>query len=119
MLVWIGIGLLGGVGALLRFTLDGVVAERLGAGFPYGTFAVNLSGAFVLGLLAGVALSGDELLLWGTALIGSYTTFSTWMFETHRLGEGSQRAALWLNIALSLLVGVGAAALGRALGGVL
>jgi CrcB protein len=117
MLVWVGVGLLGGVGALLRFTIDGVVAARLGAGFPYGTFVVNVSGAFVLGLLTGVVLSGDQLLLWGTALIGSYTTFSTWMFETHRLGEGRQEAALWLNVALSLAVGLGAAALGRALGG--
>jgi CrcB protein len=119
MLVWVGIGLLGGVGALLRFALDGFVAARLGAGFPFGTFVVNLTGAFILGLFTGISLSGDELLLWGTALIGSYTTFSTWMFETHRLGEGRQRAALWLNIVLSVAIGVGAAELGRALGGVL
>ena len=41
----------------------------------------------MLGLFAGLALHGDALLLAGTALLGSYTTFSTWMFETHRLAE--------------------------------
>lgn len=119
LLVWVGVGLLGGVGALLRFLLDGLVSARLGAGFPYGTLAVNVSGAFVLGVLVGASLRGDSLLLWGTALLGSYTTFSTWMFEAHRLGEGRQRAGLCLNVVVPLAVGLGAVALGRALGGVL
>ncbi len=114
--MWVGVALLGGVGALLRFAVDGFVAERAGGSeFPWGTFAVNISGAFVLGLLAGFALHGDALLLAGTATIGSYTTFSTWIFETHRLGEDGE---LWLalaNIVVGVVVGVSAAALGRAI----
>jgi fluoride exporter len=117
VLVWAAVALLGGAGALLRFGVDGFVAERVGASteFPWGTFAVNISGAFLLGLLAGAALHGDALLLAGTATLGSYTTFSTWMLETHRLGEDGE---LWLgvlNIVLSLAAGVAAAALGRAI----
>ena len=115
VLVWVGVALLGGVGALLRFSVDGMVSERARSEFPWGTFAVNISGAFVLGLIAGTALHGDALLLAGTATIGSYTTFSTWMFETHRLGEDGE---LWLalaNIVVSVVVGVAAAALGRAI----
>jgi CrcB protein len=115
VLVWAGVAALGGVGALLRFGVDGFVAERAGSGseFPWGTFTVNVSGSFVLGLLAGAALRGDALLLAGTALLGSYTTFSTWMFETHRLAEDGELWLALLNIGLSLAAGVGAAELGR------
>jgi CrcB protein len=116
VLVWVCVGLLGGIGALLRFAVDGFVSERVaGSEFPWGTFVVNISGAFVLGVVAGAALEGDALLLAGTATLGSYTTFSTWMLEAHRLGEDGE---LWLglvNIVLSLVVGVSAAALGRAI----
>ena len=116
VLVWAGVALLGGVGALLRFTLDGFVAERAaGSEFPWGTFAVNISGSFVLGVLAGASLHGDALRLAGTATLGSYTTFSTWMLEAHRLGEDGSLALAVLNIVLSLMVGVGAVVLGRAI----
>jgi CrcB protein len=113
VLVWVGVALLGGVGALLRFALDGVVAERAGSEFPWGTFAVNASGSFALGLVAGATLQGDALLLAGTAVLGSYTTFSTWMLEAHRLGEDGELGLALLNVAASLVVGVGAAAFGR------
>ncbi len=114
-LLWVGVAALGGVGALLRFGVDGFVAERAGSSseFPWGTFAVNISGSFVLGLLAGAALHGDALLLAGTAALGSYTTFSTWMLEAHRLGEDGVLWLALLNIVLSLAVGIGAAELGR------
>jgi CrcB protein len=81
-----------------------------------GTLAVNLTGAFVLGVLAAV-LSGPALLVAGTATIGSYTTFSTWMLETHRLGEDGQGRSGALNVLISLGLGFGAAALGRWLAG--
>ncbi|HKR99385.1 MAG TPA: fluoride efflux transporter CrcB [Candidatus Dormibacteraeota bacterium] len=113
VLVWTGVALLGAVGALLRFAVDGFVAERAGGEFPWGTFVVNISGAFVLGLVVGAALHGDALLLAGTAVLGSYTTFSTWVFETHRLAEEGDLALAVANIAVSLIVGVGAAELGR------
>jgi CrcB protein len=115
---WIGVAVLGGVGALGRFLLDRAVSARAAAaGLPVGTLAVNLSGAFLLGLITGLALNGDALVLAGTATLGSYTTFSTWMLETHRLREEAQFAPAALNAVLSLVAGVGAAALGRALGG--
>jgi CrcB protein len=117
VLVWAGVAVLGGCGALLRFALDGAVSERVRVSeFPWGTFAVNLSGAFLLGLLAGLALHGDALLLAGTATLGSYTTFSTWMLEAHRLGEDGSLGLAFLNVALSIVAGVGAAELGRLIG---
>jgi len=115
--LWLGVGVLGGLGALGRFLLDGLVSARAGGRFPVGTLLVNLSGAAVLGLLVGLSLHGEAYLLAGTALIGSYTTFSTWMFEAHRLAEGGLRAMSAANVLLSLLLGLGAAELGRLIGG--
>jgi CrcB protein len=115
-LSWIGVAALGGVGAIARFLLDGAIVRRLGRDLPFGTFAVNLTGSFVLGFVTGVALNADALLLIGTATIGSYTTFSTWMLETHRLRqEGDFREGLG-NIVLSLALGLGGVALGWTLG---
>jgi CrcB protein len=116
VLVWVGVGVLGGLGAIARFLVDGLVSARAGGGFPIGTLAVNVSGAILLGLLAGLAVHGDALLLAGTAVLGSYTTFSTWMLETHRLAEDGQGAAALANVAVSLALGVAAAALGRWIG---
>jgi fluoride exporter len=115
--VWIGVALLGGGGAIARFILDGTIGSRVARGdFPLGTFAVNASGALLLGLLSGAALTGDALILAGTATLGSYTTFSTWMLESQRLAEDAELTGAALNLLLSLAVGVGAAALGHAIG---
>src|SRR3954447_19030038 len=70
MIVWIAVTVLGGAGAVGRLVLDAAVSERAGDAFPWGTLAVNLSGAFALGVLAGADVAGDALLLAGTALLG-------------------------------------------------
>lgn len=112
----VGIALLGGLGALARFALDDAVSgRRLVPGFPLGTLAVNATGAFVLGVLHGAGTSGDALTLAGTAFLGSYTTFSTWMLESQRLGEDGEPLLVWANIAVSLLGGLAAFAIGAAL----
>jgi CrcB protein len=108
-MVWVAVALLGGLGALARFLLDAAVSERVGRELPLGTMAVNISGAFALGVV------GPGHLLAGTALLGSYTTFSTWMLESHRLGEDGRTRALLGNLAVSLALGLAAGALGRAL----
>lgn len=115
-LVWVGVVVLGGFGAVLRFLVDGAVASRAGRTFPYGTLLVNLSGSLGLGLISGLALAPDAALLAGTATVGAYTTFSTWMFETQRLGEDRQVGNLAANVVVSLGLGVAAAALGRLVG---
>jgi CrcB protein len=116
VLLWVGVALLGGAGALARFAVSAAVAQRVPEWFPYGTLAVNLSGSAVLGLLAGLALHGDALTLVGGGLIGSYTTFSTWMLDSERLAAGGRGRALAANLVGSLLLGLAAVALGRALG---
>jgi CrcB protein len=107
------------VGSISRFLLDRAVSTRSSASFPLGTLAVNASGALLLGLLTGLALSGEALVLGGSATLGSYTTFSTWMLETHRLGEDGQFLTGALNVAVSVVVGLGAALLGRTIGAAL
>ena len=113
VLVVLGIAVLGGAGAIGRFLLDGAVAARA---FPWGTLAVNLSGAFVLGVLTGAALSGDALRLLGTGLLGAYTTFSTWALESHRAAEDGRSHTALLNVGVSLALGLLAAWAGRELG---
>ena len=117
--IWIGVMLLGGLGAVARFSLDRAVSRRVARPFPVGTLVVNLTGALLLGFLAGLALSPHLALLAGTGFVGSYTTFSTWMLETQRLGEERQVVSAFANIAVSVALGLAAAWLGQTLGAAL
>lgn len=112
----LGVGVVGGAGAIARFLLDGTIAGRLGRAFPYGTLAVNLLGSFVLGVLVGATLSADAYRVAGTGLIGAFTTFSTWALESHRLGEDGRLRLGVLNFAVSLVLGVSLAWAGRRIG---
>jgi CrcB protein len=116
VLVWAGVVLIGGAGSVLRFLADGVVASAGGRGFPLGSLAVNVSGSMILGLITGLTLGHDQALLAGTAAVGSYTTFSTWMLETQRLAEEREHGRAAVNVIASLVLGVAAAALGRLIG---
>ncbi|HET6551850.1 MAG TPA: fluoride efflux transporter CrcB [Solirubrobacter sp.] len=117
VLAWVGVAVFGAVGALLRFEVSSAITKRHPSRFPYGTFAVNITGAFLLGLLTGAELSGKPLLVFGTGLLGAYTTFSTWMVEAERLAEAREWLHLILYLAGSMLAGLAAAGLGWILGG--
>ena len=112
VLVWVGIGVFGAMGSWLRFSVGGAITARRPSDFPLGTFVVNLTGGFILGFLTGEGVTGDALLVFGTGLMGGYTTFSTWMIETERLGEDGELAAAFMNIAVSMLAGLAVAAAG-------
>jgi CrcB protein len=116
ILIWMAVALIGGAGSIARFLVDGAISSAVGRDFPFGTMVVNISGAVILGLLTGLALGHDEALLAGTAAVGSYTTFSTWMLETQRLAEERQYRKAVANVVISLVLGVAAAAVGRLLG---
>jgi len=120
-LAWVAVAALGGAMAIARFLVDSTVATRLGGSwlgedFPIGTLAVNLSGAVVLGIFAGATLRGSAYTILAGGGVGTYTTFSTWMLESHRAGEGGDARVLWANIALSLVAGLAAVALGHWIG---
>ncbi|AGZ52807.1 fluoride efflux transporter CrcB [Mycobacterium kansasii] len=111
--VWLGVMVIGGIGSVSRFLVDRAVARRTARAFPYGTLVVNISGAALLGFLGGLTLPKDVALLAGTAFVGAYTTFSTWMLETQRLSEDRQLRVALANIAVSVILGLAAALLGQ------
>ena len=113
--LWIALGAV--AGATARYALSGYIARAFSSSFPYGTLVVNLSGSFLLGVVTGLALSAVAALIIGTATIGSYTTFSTWVFETDRLSESGALRAAAVNLVVSIVLGVALAALGRTVGG--
>lgn len=108
----------GAVGAPLRYLTDLFVQSRHDSVLPWGTFAVNVTGSLVVGAIASAVTSHDVpswmLTLVGTGLCGALTTFSTFGFETVRLVEEGSWLAAGLNVAASLIVGLGACALGWA-----
>lgn len=118
-LTWAGVALVGAAGAWARFYVGGLITARRPSAFPFGTFTVNLTGGFLLGLLTGLSVSGDALLVLGTGLLGAYTTFSTWMVEAQRLGEDGAFAAMSLHLLGSMIAGLAATGAGWLLGGAL
>ncbi len=119
-MIVLGVMVAGACGAVLRYTVDHVVQRRAGSDFPLGTLVINVSGSLALGFLTGSALHHGVSATWltvaGTGLIGAYTTFSTFTFDTVRLAEGERWGLSLLNVAVSIVLGLGAAALGLAIG---
>ena len=105
------------VGAPLRYLVDRAVQGRHDSLFPWGTFAVNVVGSFLLGLLAAGTLHtpAPVLAALGTGLCGALTTYSTFGYETVRLLQDRARIFAVLNVGASIVAGLGAAALGAAL----
>lgn len=122
-LVFVALCVAGGIGAALRFVMDGLIRARFHTVFPFGTAFINVSGSFVLGLLSGLVLaallSEDWELVLGTGIMGGYTTFSTASIETMRLVEDREYGQALVNgfgiIVLTVLVGLGGLWLGSVL----
>jgi fluoride exporter len=115
-LVFVGIAVAGGLGAGLRYTLEMLGRRLFGDRLPWGVLAVNLSGAFALGLISAGLLDATGTWVVGTGLLGGYTTFSSVAVATVLLAEeGRTRAAL--GYAIGTFAGsVALAAAGLALG---
>jgi CrcB protein len=105
--------------AAARYLIDTVLTARTDHPFPHGILAINVGGALALGLVAGLALEGEALVIVAGGGIGSFTTFSTWILDSHRLADAGHSHLVWLNLGLSLLAGFAAVAFGNWLGGVL
>ncbi|HEY1854958.1 MAG TPA: fluoride efflux transporter CrcB [Solirubrobacterales bacterium] len=116
---WVAVGLLGGVAAAARFVLDHEISARSRGAFPLGILAVNLLGALAIGVVASSSLEGEAATIVTGGVIGSFTTFSTWILDSHRLAAGGRVELAWLNIGLSVVAGFAAVALGHWLGGAL
>jgi fluoride exporter len=107
----------GAVGAVLRYWATGAVSRRVGGTFPVGTLAVNLAGAFALGLLVGGGEPDSMMTLTLAGLLSGFTTFSTWMLELVGGARAGDRAQARINLGVSVVGGVALAALGYSLTG--
>jgi fluoride exporter len=113
----VAIALAGAIGALARYGLEGLISRRAPGAFPWGTFTVNVSGAFVLGFVFTVMTEQLSVASWvrgavTIGLLGAYTTFSTLSFETYRLLEDGALGIAAANAFGSLAAGLAAVYLG-------
>ena len=113
----VAIAIAGAVGALARYGLEGFVSRRAPGAFPWGTFAVNVSGAFVLGFVFTLMTEQFTVAPWirgavTIGFLGAYTTFSTLSFETYRLAEDGALGLAAANACGSLAAGLTAVYLG-------
>ncbi|MCG2620913.1 fluoride efflux transporter CrcB [Arthrobacter sp. I2-34] len=113
------LALAGGAGAGMRFVVDGFIRSYIHSTLPVATMAINITGSFLLGLLAGAVLRqgipADLRLVLGTGFLGGYTTFSTASVETVRLVQTRHAALALMNALGTLVAAAGAAAAGLAL----
>jgi CrcB protein len=118
-LAWVAFTVAAASGAVVRYLVGGLVADRTEDLFPWGTFVVNVTGSFLSGLLTGLALyhafPATPRVVLVTGFCGAYTTFSTFTFETVRLIEEGAGVEAMRNIGASVLVAVLAAGTGLAL----
>ena len=114
--LWAGVAVLGGLGSVARLLIEQGVRRQLTMTFPIGTVTVNVTGAFLLGVVSGMGLSHEKATLIGTGFLGAYTTFSGWMLETRSLGERRRRGVAAANIGVSVVLGLAAAVAGHWLG---
>jgi len=117
--LWVAIG--GALGSVARYGCSGLALRWLGVAFPYGTLFLNVTGSFVIGVLGTLALDAERSLSTTDAraflivgILGGFTTFSSFSFETLSLARGGNLSGAAMNIVLSLVLCLGAVWLGYA-----
>jgi fluoride exporter len=103
------------LGAPARYVADLLLQGRHDSVFPWGTYAVNVAGCALLGFLAALPARAGLMAFAGTGFCGALTTYSTFGYETVRLAQGGARTLAVLNVAGSILAGLGAAYCGMAI----
>lgn len=109
----------GGVGAVARFVIDGLIMRHVRSGFPWGTFVINTTGSLILGFLTGLAAGSADapwLFVLGGGVLGGYTTFSTAMVDTVHMIHARTWGRSLVNSVGMIIVTVVAATLGLLLG---
>ena len=116
----VGVAIAGAIGAPARYALERFVRARRPGDWPWGTFVVNVSGSLALGIVVGLVLAqgvdGDVRTIVGTGFLGAYTTFSTYAYETVRVGTARRGLAVAYAFG-TVFASVLAAAIGLAVTG--
>jgi fluoride exporter len=102
--ILIGIG--GGFGSITRFALGKLISEHSKTVFPRGTFIINITGAFLLGILTTIQNNSQLYWLLGDGFLGAFTTFSTFMFEGFHLFEEKEKIDSFKYVIGSLILGI-------------
>jgi CrcB protein len=107
----------GALGSVMRYVVSNWFSHRFGAGFPWGTFTINVSGAFVIGVVLELATTRAGFnpyvrLFMATGILGGYTTFSTFAFETYLLGADGFPLQSLAYAGGSVIVGLASTLLG-------
>lgn len=102
--IFVGIG--GILGSVTRYKIGEVVTSRVKIGFPIGTFLINISGAFLLGIVNGLGIKGYVSMLLADGFLGAYTTFSTFMYEGCNLFQNDKKLKSLIYIISSVILGV-------------
>lgn len=100
------IALGGAIGSIARFKLGEAISKRNKSKFPYGTFIINISGAFLLGIVTNAGIGKNLSLLFADGFLGAYTTFSTFMYEGVSLFNSNKKLNAAAYIVISLVTGV-------------
>ena len=115
------VGLSGALGAVSRYLLGRFIAERINSQIPLGTLVINVTGAFLIGLISALAghkvISVSEQVILATGFLGGYTTFSTMSWEGVQLARGGKTMSSLLYLGGSLALGLICATLGLLVGG--
>jgi CrcB protein len=111
----------GAIGTMARYLTSLVAVRWFGSEFPYGTLIVNLSGAFVIGLVQELGtesamVSDNTRLFLTTGIMGGLTTYSAFSYETVRLMEANAWASAWINVVVTTAMCLGLCFLGIAVG---
>jgi fluoride exporter len=102
--ILVGVG--GAFGSLARYSLGRFVAGKINGRFPYGTFIINITGAFLLGIVSSITVSSNWYLLLADGFLGAYTTFSTFMYEGFNLFQHKSKLNSIIYIVGSLMLGL-------------
>ena len=103
-IVLIGIG--GAAGSIIRYRIGKIIAQKAGSDFPWGTFAINISGALLLGLVMGLDPGRNASLLIAEGFLGAYTTFSTFMVEGFHFFQDNKKKNAFVYIVITLVLGI-------------
>lgn len=102
--ILLGIG--GAFGSLTRYKLGNIISKRTKSKFPFGTFIINITGAFLLGVLTSSGISKNMSILLADGFMGAYTTFSTFMYEGFNLFQYRKKLNAFVYVILTLILGI-------------